>query len=1354
MAPRTFVLAVSAILCTFPCNLAGVEGPSAPKPRILFLGLWDRAFQQMAKASAETGIPVQMRGMTTADTPAGVQAAVAGQDYAAFDLIYVLQIDQVEAHALVDLLRNAKKTNPQLRVIQLDRRATQQELIDEGILEVSPQVTAYWRNFGMENLKRLLVYSQVTYLGGSGEILPPIPVASAGLYHPDATGFFATWADYCSWYRKRSGHQQERPLVAMFIQQDYVTYGNTHVYDALIRALESRQTDVAPMFGNTQELQAFLREYKPSLLVLQHHQGPEDTPPAGKKPFLEELGVPYLYAAGMMSNTTVKQWQEDVRGVRLAGYGQLSRHELYGIIEPFLIGAKGNSAYGFALDEPIPDRVNRVADRVKGWLALQQTSAADKKVAIIYFHKYLGKADVGRPAPEMSRYLDPHESLVKLLGAMSQAGYHIDPLPSSSQQLLDWMKKGGRNIPNWAAGEMEDLLRDGQPVLVPEKQYAQWYAQKLTPAQRAAVEKAHGPLPGKLMVTEKDDQQYIVIPCLRLGNVVLAPQPDRGTMQDNSLVHSRTEPPPHNYLAFYWWLQEQFGVQAMIHFGTHGSEFYLPGKEIFLSADCFPDTILGSIPNFDIWTIQNVGEAMIAKRRSCGVIVDHGVPPILAVSRDAQADSLLELTDRFAQATTAPVKAAIGGELTDTLRDSPFYAELKLDLADDEVLTADQIEDLSNYLRHVQANNVVQGMHVLGQAPPADKALPFVAHIVARNTDLLKKLQAAGVGKDADEKAQQLLEALLVKNASAADAARELGLPEPLVMEQLAAEIALARKAWDGLGRTGDEITNLLAGLEGRYVPPGPGGDPLLRPDALPTGRNLYGLSPQQIPTRQAWNLAQRVTDGFLAKFKATHGRYPQKLAFSLTGMETFRDTGVMEAQILYLLGVRPEYSPGNLIAGLKVIPAEELKRPRIDVVISVGGIYLKDFPSTVKLLDEAVRLTAACQEEDNIVRQHSRKIREELAKTGVPASQAYDLSLARIFGVGPSSSGARLVWLLPRSGTWQERQEIVDVWREMRTHAYTGAVWGERLPDLHDRVYAGTEGVVANWSDNLLSPLTNHHYPEETGGLAMSVQWITGKRPEISIFDLRQRDNPGAIGLEEVLSLELRSVALNKEWIRGQMEHGYIGATQFMQITDDMFQWEAVREGAIWPGAWEKMVDVYVRDSLGLGLPGWFEKANPFAFQELTATLLEASRKGYWKADPATLRQLAVAHAESVAKFGHGAGPYAGGNQKLRSLLASTLNQPGDEPLVQAYQAKVEAAEKVGGAVKAQSRTDEAVPPSSANQTVTGRKMEQSVEQNQPPAPAETTGGPWLLYAAVVTVGLVLLLIGFRFKLGVPAGK
>ncbi|HOJ72388.1 MAG TPA: cobaltochelatase subunit CobN [Phycisphaerae bacterium] len=1314
---------------------------AAAPARILFLGLWDRAFEQMSRASAETGVSVRIKGIVHAETPGAIAAEMGELRFEQYDLVYVLQIDQMQAHALVDVLRRAKAAKPDLRVVQLDRRGSQQELIDEGLLEIDPQVRAYWRGFGMENLKRLLTYSRVKYLGEPGEIAEPVPAAAAGLYHPDAVSLFASWPDYAAWYAKRPGYRADRPLVAVFIQQDYIIYGNSQVYEALIRELEKRGINVAPMFGAMADLQRLVRECRPSLLLLQHHSGPEDAPGPDGTPFLEELGAPYLYSAGMMSGITVKEWRDDVRGIKMGGYGQLARHEFYGIIEPFLIGARGSSAYGFALDEPIPERVERLADRVQGWLRLQSTSVQDKKVAIIYFHKYLGKADIARPAPEMSHYFDPHASLLELLRAMSKAGYRVGPLPESTEALLELLKKSGRNIPSWAPGELHDLLANGDPILLSEADYVRWYTQKLSTTARAIVEKSHGPPPGEFMVTERGPTRYIVLPCIRLGNVVIGPQPDRGSIQDRDLVHSRTVPPPHNYLAFYFWLQEQFGAHALVHFGTHGSDFYLPGKEIFLSGDCFPDVIVGDMPNFYVWTIQNIGEAVIAKRRSYSVIVDHGVPPILAASRDAQADDLLELIDRFQAATAPAMKESIRRQLADGLRESPFLPEVRISLKPDELPTEAQVETISHYLRHVTTNNEIEGMHVLGVPPAPERALPFVVHIVARNTDLLKKLaQAAGDG-DVQARAHQLLTELLINKASPADAAAAAGVSEAFVVQDLEEEILLARHAWDSLERTGDEITNLLAGLEGKYVPPGPGGDPIQRPDALPTGRNLYSLSPHEIPTRPAWDLACRMTDEFLAKFHAEHGRYPERLAFTMTGMETFRNMGVMEAQILYLLGIRPEWSPGKLLSGLRVIPRHQLGRPRVDVIMSVNGIYLKDFAPCVRVLDEAVRMAVACDEPDNPIRRHSRNIEAELRASGVNEDRASLLSQTRILGSEAGGAGARLVWFLPRSGTWQDRTEVLELWRAMRTHAYAGELWGEKLPELHDKVYAGTEGVITNWSDNLLGPLTNHHYPEETGGLAMSIQALTGKRPDISVFDLRQRDRATAIGLEDVLSLELRATAFNRDWIVGQMKHGYAGATQFMQLADNSFQWEAVREGAIWPGAWDRMVDVYVRDSLKLNIREFFDRHNPFAFQELTATLLETARKGYWVADSETVRELAIAHADSVARFGHGAGPYAGGNQKLHTMLATTLSRPGDEQLRKSYLEKVDLAEKA--------RADIEAEDSPVAQHIAGQKMESTVDA--PILDSRPTVRKWSLYLAAGAVMLGLILVGYRFRVGGP---
>lgn len=1299
--------------------------------KVAFVGFHDRAVDSMAEASADVDLPLLLIPMYQGDTPVSTMREQGNLDFTKYDLIYVLDMSEAAAHLLGDKLRAAKKAKPALRIVQLDKRGRTDELVQDKIMEIDPQVTEYWRAYGPENLKRLLIYSKVKYLGGTGEVRPPLTPFKAGFFHPDAPRTFATWAEYDAWDKARPGFTAGRQSAAMFIQRDYIVYDNHAVYDAVTKELEGRGIRVISIFGTSRDMQRMLLECRPNIMLLQHHSGPEDVGESGEKPFLEKLGIPYLFCSGMVGAMTIDGWEGDIRGIKTGRwYGEMARHEYFGIIEPFLVGLRGRTAYGFSMDEPVMERVHRFGDRVEGWLRLQRTPDTDKKVAVIYFHHTLGKADIGRPAQEMSRYLDPIASLVKLLAEMKKAGYTVNNSPMTSEALLDLMKKSGRNVASWSPGDLDELVREGNPVLIPEKQYLKWYNDKLSPANRAIVEKAHGAAPGNLMVTEKAGAKYIVLPAIQLGNIVLAPQPDRGNLQDQALIHSRTVPPPHNYLAFYWWLQEGFHADAMIHFGTHGSEFYLPGKEIFLSGEDFPDIITGSMPNFDVWTVTNVGEALIAKRRSYAVIVDHLTPPILATARTQAAKTLGDLLNKVQGTTDGSVREGLLRELEAEVRTSSIASEAQVTLAGGQRITELQIDTLSTHISHLDQSTYQEGMHILGTPMPENREIAFVTQIVARNTDLLKKL--ATDPREAELKGREIIKSILIDHAAP---------PKDI---DLKSELALARQVYDGLNGVGAEITNLFAGLDGKFVPTGPGGDPISRPDAIPTGRNIYGLSPAEIPSRQAWTLGQKLTDNFLASYRTKSGRYPTQLAFTMTGMETFRDMGVMEAQVLSLLGVKPEWNAGGSVVDLHLIPRAELNRPRIDVAMSVNSIYLKNFPQCLRLLDEAVRIAAAADEPDNAVRAHTLETRALLTSRGLPAARADELAGARVFGGAPGDNTARLIFLLPRSGTWQGSADILTLWRDTRTNIFTDTTWGESSKDVHDKVYSRTDAIISNWSDNLLGPLTNHHWTEETGGLALSVDSLTGKKVPVTVFDLRRKGDPSSSSLEETIALELRSLALNPDWIKGQMEHGYIGATQFMQIVDNTFRWNAVRDQATWNGAFDELMDIYVRDKLNLGLNLFFQSTNPHALQQIDAALLEAARKGYWKTDPATIRELATLYAESVAKNGADGGPYTGGNLSLRQYVAAALDKSTDAETKKAYLAKMDASETPSPTL------------SPAGETVSGQRIVQtptSASQPSPTtAPAEVTHGSeqWIYYTAGAAV-LLLLVIGFRLKVGVP---
>jgi len=381
LLPR-FLAALTVVLLLF-ASARAVEEKAEDGAKILFIGLHDRELPALAEVVKETGILVDKQPGVSSSTPERVMKEIERRDYARYDLVYILQINPIEASLLSDWLAEAKKENPKLRVVALDYRDTHQELLAEGILEKDEKVREYWREFAQENLKRLLIYSNVRYLGAEGEILPPIPVPSEGLYHPDAAGYFTAWPEYLAWYRD-SGHFTEgAPFVSTVVQQDYTVWaGASAIYDAVIREMEKNGINIAPVFGGQKYLQDLLMDVRPSLLMLQHHSGPEDSPPAGEASFLERLGVPYLYTAGYLGSCSIEEWKADVRGIRPgSGYNQLHRHEYHGIIEPMLAGAREPTGLGYAIEQPIPERVARIAGRVKAWLNLQKTPPAEKKVA-------------------------------------------------------------------------------------------------------------------------------------------------------------------------------------------------------------------------------------------------------------------------------------------------------------------------------------------------------------------------------------------------------------------------------------------------------------------------------------------------------------------------------------------------------------------------------------------------------------------------------------------------------------------------------------------------------------------------------------------------------------------------------------------------------------------------------------------------------------------------------------------------------------------------------------------------------------------------------------------------------------
>ncbi|WP_020468799.1 cobaltochelatase subunit CobN [Zavarzinella formosa] len=1280
--------------------------------KLLVIGGWDYGEAVFDRAATQAGMSAKF--ITTEDT-----GLVTVDQLAAADVVFLLNLHPQGAPVLLERLTEARKRQPKLIVLPLDNRETQKGIEQAGLLKRDEEIRKYWRFNGYENTKRLLGYVRVKHLGGAGEIQPPIPVPDHGIYAPGAPDTFPEIPAFTTWAKSNGQFREGGSRVALLVQQSFLLTGDTKVYDAMVNALGKRGVNVAVIFASDPKKQkALLDAWDPELMIDDAHASP------ALKQGAEERDIPMLKSVALL-RSTVAEWQASAQGMLPADVGlHFLTQEVHGIIDPVLVGGMKANVGGYKLHEPIPDRVERLADRAASWLNLRHKKNAEKRIAIVFYNKYLGKSDVGRGSAT-GAFLDGPASLFRVLVSLKERGYSFSKFPKDADELLSWMKRDGRNIGNWAGGDLSELLRDGKPELIPTATYERWFA-RLGDDNRRMVTTAYGPAPGMQMVTG-ENAKSIVIPRVNLGNVILLPQPARGPENDEKLLHARDVPPPHQYLACYWWLQEGFKADAVIHFGTHGTELLLPGKSNGMSADNFGDICLGNMPNIYPWIIDNIAEAIIAKRRAYAVTIDHLTPTLESAGLSDELKTLHDDIEKFAtldegllkqkyrktisEAASKAALTKLGGELTDP-----------------------QVEEIAGQLHRIELSVTAVKLHTLGLEPETKHLVPFITSMLGRAflDDLAKALPVpADIAKEPEHvplwtrpRLESIVKSMIVDGLSPADALTLAGgkLPkgDPGKIIETLSRATEYRKQ---IGMADREIGNILRALDGKFISPGSGADPVRNPSAVPTGRNLYALNPEEIPTKQAWAVGVELVDQLLKQKPGL-----KKVALDMNGHETMRDFGVTEAQALYLMGVKPVWNHNNLAVGVEIIPRAELKRPRVDVFLSIGGSMRDRFPTRVKLLDRAIRLVSELDEPDNLIRAGTQEKARELAAQGFSPEKVQLYAPARMFGGKPGEYGTRILYLVPRTGAWEDRKEIADIYKQQMSHVFTGDAWGEHVPGLYEQSMRGTELILRTWTSNMTGPLTNHHVYEYAGGLSIAIESTTGKQPKLIFNDVRGK--PQVRDFDEVLASEAHVTMFNPKWLRGMMENGYSGGGMMAEVVRNTSGWEATRKGAVSQEMWAEIHAVYVRDKHDLKLREWLDAQNPHARQEILATLLEAARKGDWKADEVTRREMARDYAASVAKFGDSAGLATGGNTKLQTEVAKLLNAPGDAGLAGEYKAALDKSQKPAPV------TEVAEAPKS--EIVQGEEMTAKPRS----AEAEPTGNPSTGFWTMCGIGGALLLL------------
>jgi cobaltochelatase CobN len=1118
--------------------------------------------------------------------------------------------------------------------------------------EKHPSIYKYWQNGGVENLTRMLNYCGREFGGLTVTVAAPIEFPKYGIYHPGLPGQpFADLSSYLDWYAGR-GRDLNRPFVGVKFNKSNFTKDTMQSVTGVIRALEKNGLNVIAFYlmdGNDRvdysafpELDLVRRDggtLISALISLVTHGGPG--PLEKRIEHLAKLDVPLILA--VETAQTRKEWEQNPGGIPATSVAwQLAGPELRGVIDPLVVSARQYTASGDFYYEPLPGQMAKLADRAAGFARLKNKSNAQKRVAILYYNYPPGKGNIG------ASFFNTPRSLERILARMKEAGYQVDAL--SEAEISAKLKTDGINYGSWSALRLEQAAAAGKMALLSEEEYLQWF-NTLPELRRQELVAKWGPPPGEIMVVKSAGKRYLAFPVIESGNILLAPQPQRADISKVvASYHDTAVPPPHQYVAFYLWLKKKFGADALVHLGTHGTHEWLPGKEQGLAATDWPSLLAQDLPIIYPYIMDNVGEGMQAKRRGEAVLISYLTPPLIASGLYGELNELHNYLHLYLDCNVEVVKAQYRGTILNRVKQLGIEKDMGVDLsaiADFEKF----LQDLHLKIHAIEEQRIPYGLHTFGVLPEEPYLTATIKEMLGaaypqKVTEALAPKLAGLSGIKQEElvetKAAQLLTAVLRKQADPAEAQdRILGVTAPDLTELLKLAVQYEKDF-----RKSDEIGAFLAALESRFIMPGPGGDPIRNPGAVPTGRNLISLDPATIPNPAVWEAGKKLGGQLLSNYRASHDVYPDKVAFNLWGVETFRNHGANEAQILFLLGVKPVWqngSGGGKVVGLKLIPRRELGRPRADVVVSASGLYRDMFPNMLYLLDEAVKMAAAEAEGDNFVRRHSEQLRQDLIDRGIAAAEASKLSTARIFSNGTGSYGSGLNDVVAASQTWEKEQTLADIYFQNKGYLYGKDFWGAAQIDLFKKALSGTKVVQLSRSSNLYGLLTGDDPYQNLGGLGMAVRTLDGTTPELWIANLR---NPSGSRMETAASFlreEVRSRYWNPKWIEGVRREGYAGAREIAKTVENLWGWDVMDPQIVDDAMWDEFKAVYVDDKYGMGLKKWFDANNPDAYQSLVGRMLEVVRKGYWKATPDTVAQLIREYHASLQKHGNSGAVHIG---------------------------------------------------------------------------------------------------------------
>ncbi|MCD2262244.1 cobaltochelatase subunit CobN [Dietzia aurantiaca] len=898
-----------------------------------------------------------------------------------------------------------------------------------------------------------------------------------------------------------------------------------------------------------------------------------------------------------------------------------------------------------------PERCARVAGIAVAHARLRHIPRAERRIALVLSayptkHSRIGNA-VG---------LDTPVSTIRLLRRMREEGYDLGPDDGPIARFLT--RTGGDGAADGAGsgadagfaddtaagdalihalieagGQDEEWLTTAQltdsHVRISTSDYLRW-TEDLSDALRDEMVEAWGEAPGELFV---NDAGEIVLATLQAGNVVLLIQPPRGFGENPvAIYHDPELAPSHHYLAAYRWLSRGFGAHALVHLGKHGSLEWLPGKNAALSADCATDAAIAEMPLIYPFLVNDPGEGAQAKRRAHATIVDHLVPPMARAESYGDIARLEQLLDEYGNiAAMDPAKiGAIRDQIWTLMQSAHMHEDLGLEQQPGDEEFDDFILHVDGWLCEIKDVQIRDGLHILGQAPEGQARINLVLAILrasqvwgGESAAVPGLRRALGLAEGAPTEEVDRIEALARELVVAMDAR---DWDEATVSEVLAAaglgednddnevgrvlEFA-AREVVPRLAATVDEMDAVLHALDGGFIPAGPSGSPLRGlVNVLPTGRNFYTVDPRAIPSRLAWETGQLMADSLLERHVSETGGYPASVGLSIWGTSAMRTSGDDIAEVLALLGVRPQWDEASRrVNGLEVIPADELGRPRIDVTVRISGFFRDAFPHVIAMIDDAVQLVAGLDEPDelNFVAAHARA---DLAE-----HTDQRRATTRIFGSAPGSYGAGLLQTI-EAGNWRDDRDLAEVYTRWGGYAYGRDLDGVPAADDMRTNYRRIAVAAKNIDTREHDIADSDDYFQYHGGMIATVRALTGAEPRAYVGDSTTPDAVRTRTLAEETVRVFRARVVNPRWIAAMQRHGYKGAFELAATVDYLFGFDATA-GVVHDWMYETLTREYVLDETN---QDFLRRSNPWALRGMIERLSEAADRGLWAEPDAAL--------------------------------------------------------------------------------------------------------------------------------------